>query len=96
MLQQIDVVEHSIYGLTGGIHKDYRSDIVAIEPLGQGLRRIHLRLSDDMPKPPGSFRRPTLSVSMIAPESLQNYDGYRRKLWAKIERGEDLTDITLP
>jgi hypothetical protein len=96
MLLQIDVVEHSIHGLTGEIHKDYRSDIAGIEILRRGLRRIHLRLSDDMPKPPGSLRRPRLVATVIAPEGLGNYDGYRRKLWAKIERGEDLTDVTLP
>jgi hypothetical protein len=96
MLTQIDPAEHSIHGLTGELHEDYRADIVSIEELGQGWRRIRLRLSDDMPKPLGAVRRPTLAASVIAPVDLQNYDGYRRKLWAKIERGENLTDVNLP
>ena len=95
MFHQIDPVAHSICGLTGELHNDYRADLAGIQPLGRGWRRIFLRLSDDCPKPAGAVRRPTISASVVAPELLENYGGYRVELWRRIERGESLADVTL-
>lgn len=92
---QIDPVEHSVSGLTGGIHTDYRADIASIQTMGGGLRRINLRLVDDMPKPEGRSRRQTLSASVVAPEGLEDYTNYRVELWRRIERGGPFNDITI-
>jgi hypothetical protein len=94
MLVAIDPVEHSICGLAGGIHKDYRSEITGKQELGGGWRRIYLRLVDDMAKPEGSKRRPTLACSVIVPSNLEYHYAYRRELWNRIEHGGSLTDIT--
>jgi hypothetical protein len=93
MLAPIDPVEDSNYGLAGGIHKDYRSEIVRVEQIGPGWRRIFLRLVDDGPKPVRCVRRPILEASVIVPEELTDYSVYRRELRDRIERGADLTDI---
>jgi hypothetical protein len=95
MLLAIDPVEHSICGLTGGIHKDYRSEITGKQELGRGWRRIYLRLTDDMAKPQGAKRRPTLTCSVIVPCDLQYHDAYRLEMWNRIEHGASLVDITI-
>jgi hypothetical protein len=95
MLTQIDPVTHSIHGLCGEITEDYRADVTRIEPLGNGVRRIYLRLNDDMPKPPGMKRNPTLAATVIVPEILADHSAYRIELWRRIGRGESLVDVTL-
>jgi hypothetical protein len=95
MLTAIDPVEHSISGLAGGVHNDYRSVIVRVEDLGGGWRRVHCRLTDDMVKPDGASRRPTVMCSVIAP-NLDHYHAYRREMWSRIEYGGSLIDITMP
>jgi hypothetical protein len=95
MLTAIDPVEHSIGGLAGGIHNDYRSEVVRVENLGGGLRRIYCRLTDDMAKPEGARRRPTVICTVVAPY-LDQYYVYRREMWKRIENGGSLNDITVP
>ena len=95
MLVAIDPVEHGVCGLVGGVHNDYRSEIVRVEDLGGGWRRIHCRLTDDMDKPQGDRRRPTLMCSVIAPY-LDDYSAYRSEMRNRIEHGGSLVDITLP
>jgi hypothetical protein len=93
MLVAIDPVEHSVCGLAGGVHNEYRSEIVGAEDLGGGWRRIHCRLTDDMRA--SNRRRPTVMCSVIAPY-LDNYYAYRREMWSRIEHGGSLVDITIP
>ena len=95
MLEAIDPVQHSVCGLTGSVHNDYRSEIVGVEDLGGGWRRIHCRLTDDMAKPVGARRRPTVTCSIIAPY-LDDYSPYRREIWNRIEHGGSPVDITIP
>lgn len=95
MLIQTDPAELTTCGLTGGLHEDYRADITDIEALGNGWRRIVLRLQDDQPKPPGSARKPAICASVVAPEWLNDYSEYRRELWHRIEHGLDLNDVTI-
>ena len=64
MFIAIDPVEHSVCGLAGGVHKDYRSEVVGKQELGGGWRRIYLRLVDDMANllvPSANRRRPVPS-----------------------------------
>jgi hypothetical protein len=95
MLVAIDPVEHSVCGLTGGVHNDYRSEIIGKQELGRGLWRIYLRLVDDMAKPDGAKRRPTLSATVIVPHNLQYHYACRREMWKRIEQGGSLVDITI-
>lgn len=94
MYVAIDPVEHSVCGLAGGIHNDYRSEVVGVEDLGGGWRRIHCRLTDDMAKSEGARRRPTVMCSVIAPQ-LDYYHAYRREVWHRIEHGGSLVDIKI-
>jgi hypothetical protein len=50
MIVAIDPVEHSVCGLAGGVHKDFRSEVVGKQELGGGWRRIS-------PRPPSRTRR---------------------------------------
>ena len=95
MLIAIDPVEHSVCGLAGGIHKDYRSEVIGKQEIGGGWRRIYLRLADDMPKPQGAKRRPTLTCTVIVPSAVQYHDAYRREIWHRLEHGGGLVDITV-
>ena len=45
-----------------------------------------LLLKDDMPKPAGSTRGPTLSTRVIAPIGLTDYREYRLEVWRQIEK----------
>jgi hypothetical protein len=90
----IDPVEHGVCGLTGGVHIDYRSEIVGVEDLDGGRRRILCRLTDDMSKPEGAPRRPTVICSVIAPY-LDNYRAYRLEMCHRIQHGGSLDDITI-
>jgi len=94
MYVAIDPVEHSVCGLAGGIHRDYRSEVVRVEELRGGWRRIYCRLTDDMAKPEGARRRTTVMCTVIAPE-LGYYHAYRREIWHRIEHGGSLVDITI-
>ena len=95
MLVQIDPVLHSVHGLAGGIHEDYRAEVIQFQPLGGGWRRVYLRLLDDAPKPPGARRRPTIAATVIVPETMESFGSYRVELWRRIERGVSLTDVRL-
>jgi hypothetical protein len=94
MYVAIDPVEHSVCGLAGGIHQDYRSEVVRVEELGGGWRRVYCRLTDDMAKPEGARRKPTVMCTVIAPE-LDYYYAYRTAMWHRIEHGGSLVDITI-
>jgi hypothetical protein len=95
MLIAIDPVEHSVCGLAGGIHKDYRSKVVGKQELAGGWRRIYLQLIDDMTKPPGANRKPTQTCTVIAPSALQYHNAYRREIWNRLEHGDTLVDVTV-
>ncbi len=95
MYAAVDPVKLSVCGLTGAVHDDYRSEIVNIEDLRGGLRRIHIRLTDSMPKPEGTRRRPSVMCRVITPY-LEDYYAYRYEMWDRIEHGGSLFDITLP
>jgi hypothetical protein len=95
MLTQIDSVTHSIHGLTGSLHEDYRADVTDIQNLGRGWRRIFLSLSDDMPKPAGAVRKPRLYATVVAHESVEDYRAYRVELWRRIQGGGLLEDVAL-
>jgi hypothetical protein len=95
MLVAIDPVEHTVCGLAGAVHNDYRSEITGKQELGGGWRRIFLRLVDNLPKPEGAKRRPTLTCSVIVPSNLEHHTAYRKEIWRRIERGESLVDITI-
>jgi hypothetical protein len=78
---------HSVCGLAGGIHVDYRAEVIGIQPhpISRAFECISILLKGDMPKPPGSLRRPPLLAQVVAPRGLQYYWDYRRALWAQIE-----------
>ncbi len=86
MILETDPVVHSICGLTGNIHADYRSEIFCIDQLDRRRRRIVLRLV-------GRAQQPILFASVVAPDGLTDYGAYRRELCHRIESGGDLTDI---
>jgi hypothetical protein len=88
---------NGVVGLAGCVHRDYRAvvDPSKIETLGFYFERVALLLVDDVPKPEGAARKPTLTASVIAPKGLQNYGAYRVGLHRRIERGESLIDIVL-
>jgi hypothetical protein len=85
----VDPVQNSICGLTRLVHESYRSELVGIEEMGGGLRRIRLRLTDDMAEAKGTQAKPTVMCSVIAPR-LDQYYAYRRELWSRIEHGGPL------
>ena len=95
MLLVMDPVEHGIYGLTGVIHDDYRSEVIGKQELGWGCRRIYLRLVDDRAKPEGARRKPTLTCTVIVPDNLGNHLAYRREMWSRIQNGGSLEDIII-
>lgn len=95
MRLEIDPVDHSVCGLAGGIHQDYRSEVIGKQELGAGWRRIYLRLVDDMAKPQHAQRKPTLTCSVIVPSALQHHDAYRRELWNRLQHGGSLMDVTV-
>jgi hypothetical protein len=95
MLLAIDPVEHGIYGHTGAVHDDYRSEITGKQELGGGCRRIYLRLVDDRAKPEGAKRKPTLACTVIVPDNLENHLAYRREIWRRIQNGGSLEDIII-
>jgi hypothetical protein len=85
MYISIHPATHSVCGLTGGVHKDYRADVVSVGPATADLEFIDLLLTDDMPKPPGALRLPTLSMRVTAPVGLTDYGAYRIEVWRQIE-----------
>jgi hypothetical protein len=90
----VDQLGQSIGGLTGEIHQHYRSEITEKGDLGDGRRRIGLRLVDDMQNPHSRLRRPALYCTVIAPWDLEDYRECRQEIWYRIEHGESL-DIEL-
>jgi hypothetical protein len=76
---------HSVCGLAGGIHDEYRAEVTSITPASAHQEFVDLLLKDDMPKPAGSMRRPTLSIRVITPIGLRDYHEYRLGLWREIE-----------
>ena len=95
MFLAIDRVQDTMCGLAGGLHPDYRSEVTGKQSLGGGWWRIHGRLIDDMAKPEGSPRRPTLAYTVIAP-GLQQYLRYRAEIYRRIQAGSGLVDVTIP
>ena len=77
---------HTICGLAGGVHAEYRAEVTSITPASAHHECIDLLLKDDMPKPAGSTRRPTLSTRVIAPIGLTDYREYRLDVSRHIEK----------
>jgi hypothetical protein len=84
-LYDIHPATHSVCGLAGGVHAEYRAEVTSITPASANHECIDLLLKDDMPKPTGSPRRPTLSTRVIALIGLTDYGEYRLQLWRQIE-----------
>jgi hypothetical protein len=71
--------------LAGGVHKEYRAEVISITPASPYFEFVDLLLKDDMHKPPGSIRRPTLSMRVATPIGLMDYGAYRVEVWRQIE-----------
>lgn len=83
--------------LNGAIGNDYRARVDGITTVDGGRNWILLSFIDDVPKPEGAERKPTLHAVLVAPKDLDD-EGYRRcrrEFARRIQTGERPLDMTV-